>query len=107
MSNNPGPVFQLVTNYEFIDHGLQHPDFFQGCGVALTKYDECFTGIGNTPAEAANEALDLATHDYRWNDTVLSDAEFEATDDFSYDHETIPDDSEAMYHVSIRIKTVA
>lgn len=94
----------LVTNYEFIDHGLQHPDYFQGCGTSLTKYDECYTGIGSTPQDAANEALDLASHEYRWNDAVFDDAEIEASTFSSV--ESIPEDSEAIYHVSIRIKYI-
>lgn len=106
MNNNTGPVFELVTNYEFIDHGLGHPDYFPGCGVAFTGFDECFTGSGNTPSEAANEALDMATNDYKWNDAVLNEAEADVNKDFYYEHEAIPDDSEAMYHVSIRIKTI-
>jgi len=94
----------LIIKYEFINHGIQHADYFQGCGTSLTGFDECFTGIGDTPAAAANEALDLASHEYKWNDAVFDDAEIEAATFSSV--ESIPEDSDAMFHVSIRIKYI-
>jgi hypothetical protein len=96
-------VPQLIVKFELIDHGLEHPDYFQGCGVALTKYEACFTGIGATPYEAAHEALELATHDYSWNDVVFDECETEIEETLQYRVEAIPDDSDATYHVSIRI----
>jgi len=95
----------LVIKFEFLDHGLEHPDFFQGCGVSLTKYDLCFTGIGATPYEAGHEALELASHDHHWNDAVMADAETWIEGNLAKDLQAfaIPEDSDATYHVSIRI----
>jgi hypothetical protein len=47
-----------VRNFEIVDHGPEHSQYFQGCGVSGTKYDDVVTGIGNTPAEALSDALD-------------------------------------------------
>lgn len=99
----------VVRRFEFLDHGLEHPDFFQGCGVAFTNFDLCFTGTGASPYEAAHEALELASHDYRWNE-LMDEAETwienhmgKTLDAF----EPIPEDSDATYHVSIRIGIAA
>jgi hypothetical protein len=97
---------EIVVAFEFIDHGFEHPDFFQGCGVALTRYDHCFTGIGNTPYEAGHEALDLASHDFSWNDALMNEAENWVEKHLANDVEAFEPDSEAVYHVSIRIKTL-
>ncbi len=100
----------LVINFEFVDHGFEHPDFFQGCGVALTKYDLCFTGHGDTPCAAAHEALELASHEHRWNDVTFEEAEAEAelfsnmpaSDSAESDEER----GDACFMVSIRIKFI-
>lgn len=102
-------ALRIVVSFEFIDHGIEHPDFFQGCGAALSAWDWCFTGLGGTPYEAAHEALELASHDHRWNDAVMSDAETWIEEHMGRTleaFEPIPDDSDARYHVSIRIKTI-
>ena len=44
--------------YELLDHGVDHSQYFQGCGTAHTDYDECATGIGNDPREALDDCLD-------------------------------------------------
>lgn len=49
---------KAIVKFEFLSHGIDHPDYFQGCGVAFTEYDECYTGIGDTEREAAEDALE-------------------------------------------------
>jgi hypothetical protein len=49
-----------VADYEIVDHGIEHEQYFQGCGTAFTGFDECFTGIGNNPHEALEDALEAA-----------------------------------------------
>lgn len=49
-----------ISQYEVIDHGICHSDYFQGCGVAFTSYEECYTGIGDNPSEAIADALEQA-----------------------------------------------
>lgn len=43
-----------VTDWELVDLGVEHPDYFQGFGCSLTRYENCCYGIGSD----ANEALD-------------------------------------------------
>lgn len=47
-----------VTNCEIVDHGIDNPSYFQGCGTAFTDYENCVTGAGDTPAEAFNDILE-------------------------------------------------
>jgi hypothetical protein len=46
--------------YEIINHGYDHAQYFQGCGVSLTDYDVCCTGIGDTAKEAYMDAVEQA-----------------------------------------------
>jgi hypothetical protein len=48
------------TDYEIVVHGIEHEQHFQGCGVAGTDYTAVFTGIGNNPDEALDDALEQA-----------------------------------------------
>jgi hypothetical protein len=47
-----------VSSYELVDHGIENPQYFQGCGTEFTDFDDVVTGIGDNPAEAINDALE-------------------------------------------------
>jgi len=47
-----------IADYEIVDHGLDYPDYFQGCGCAYTPFDNVVTGIGMNPAEAFDDCLE-------------------------------------------------
>ena len=49
---------KLITEFEFIDHGIDHAQYFPGCGTAFTDFDDVFTGCGSNPAEAVDDMLD-------------------------------------------------
>lgn len=54
-----------ITSFQIIDHGVEHSQYFQGCGVSFTPYTDVATGIGSTPKEALDDALDsLAQNDW-------------------------------------------
>jgi hypothetical protein len=93
-----------VTKFEIVDHGLEHPDYFQGCGVAFTQFEEVYTGHGQTPYEAANEALDILCHDNDVSNAMLKEIERAIAPVDLLEVAEIPEDSEAVYMVSIRIK---
>jgi hypothetical protein len=48
-----------VADFEVIDHGIEYPDYFQGCGVAFTSYANVVTGIGDNPADALDDCLEM------------------------------------------------
>jgi len=51
-----------ITCFEIVDHGINHAQYFQGCGVSYTKFKDVATGCGDNPAEALADALEqLAT----------------------------------------------
>src|ERR1035438_5584528 len=58
-------IRKTVVEFEMVDHGIENSQYFQGCGLSHTDYDDIATGIGNDPAEAIDDALEsLAQNDW-------------------------------------------
>lgn len=47
-----------VAEFEVLDHGEDGSQYFPGCGVALSKFAHVATGVGDTGAEAFDDALE-------------------------------------------------
>lgn len=47
-----------VHAYEVVDHGVDNAQYFQGCGVAHTQWDDVAVGVGNTPLDAYEDAVE-------------------------------------------------
>ncbi len=61
-----------IGAFEIIDHGVDHSQYFQGCGTSGTSYTDVATGIGHTPREALEDALEqLASAG--WDNTDVVD----------------------------------
>jgi hypothetical protein len=56
-SNYKKPL-KKIEDYSIRDHGVDGEQYFQGAGVAFTKWKDCFTGIGDSPGEALEDALE-------------------------------------------------
>ena len=91
------------VQFEIINHGVDHSQYFQGCGAAFTDYDYCMTGMGENAAEAYEDACESVAQVHsetaRWlpvrprgirkTDRVPADAREDT-------------ESEIYYYVSIR-----
>lgn len=60
-----------IAEYEIIDHGEDHPQYFQGCGVSFTRFDACYTGVGENAKEAYEDAADQVASSGEWNADTL------------------------------------
>lgn len=47
-----------INEFEIVDHGIEHEQYFQGCGVSFTPFSDVATGIGDNPAEAIDDCLE-------------------------------------------------
>jgi hypothetical protein len=48
----------MITDFEIVDLGVHHPDYFQGFGTSFTKFEHSTYGIGYTAQAAYDDALD-------------------------------------------------
>lgn len=97
-----------IITHEIIDHGVEHEQYFQGCGVAFTEYNEVFTGIGDSAYEALDDALENAAmsgYDVSGVENTLSDEPDLPGPELDDDPESIADADACWHYVSIRIKT--
>ena len=54
---------KTITCFEIVDHGIDHAQYFQGCGVSHTKFSDVATGCGDNPAAALSDALETLAQD--------------------------------------------
>ncbi len=47
-----------IKEYEIINHGVDHAQYFQGCGTYFTQYDEAHTGSGDNAKDAYEDAVE-------------------------------------------------
>lgn len=47
-----------ITNFEIINHGYDHAQYFRGCGTYGTNFEHVITGCGYNAKEAYNDALE-------------------------------------------------
>lgn len=47
-----------ILDWDIEDIGMEHPDYFQGRGVAMTDWDDVVVGVGDSARDAAEDALD-------------------------------------------------
>jgi len=63
-----------VERWEVEDHGVEHSQYFQGAGLAFTTFESIGTGIGDSPGEALDDAIEqLAMEDWKFPDSLLAE----------------------------------
>ena len=90
-----------IGEFEVIDHGIEHSQYFQGCGV--TSFANVVTGIGNNPAEAIDDCLEQIAQcgfdTEGMESRILAQEGLEAIPEAP---SVAEEDCDAHYHVSIR-----
>jgi hypothetical protein len=94
---------KAIVEFEIVDHGIENEQYFQGCGIAFTEYDDVATGIGDTLEEAIDDALEsLAQNDW---DTEGMEARIKADNPrFGTPCTETEMYEECHYYASIRVK---
>ncbi len=102
---------KAIAEFELVDHGIEHSQYFQGCGTAFTEFTDVATGIGGDPAEAIDDALEsLAQMGYETDGMearILAEANLAEMPHTPSVHDETQDDDgdcELYYHMSIRVK---
>ena len=50
----------MLKSTQVINHGWDHSDYFQGCGVSFTRFTHVVTGCGSDAKGAFEDAVDQA-----------------------------------------------
>lgn len=51
---------KTIKDFEVLHHGCMYSDYFQGCGVSYTAFDDVATGIGSDLTEAIDDCIEPA-----------------------------------------------
>ncbi len=97
----------IIKDFEVVDHGIDNSQYFQGCGVAFTRYYEVVTGCGQNFQEAIDDALESMAQQH--NGIDFPEFEQAIKDELGIktvawpNDEQVPEDAEdSYYYVSIR-----
>ena len=101
---------KAINEYEIINHGIEHSDYFQGCGVSCTEFTAVATGIGNSEKEALDDAMaQLAQMDWETSSSDLQN-DYDSADDTDVvtpiveEYGNGEDYENPWVHVSVRVK---
>ena len=93
-----------ITDYEIINHGYDHAQYFQGCGTAFTDFEDVSTGAGDNAKDAYEDAVEqLAMTGYNVDKMPTRPRGINKKDKIPYElskHE----DSEIYFYVSIHVR---
>ncbi len=93
-----------IIDFDVVDHGVEHEQYFQGCGVACTRWDAVYTGAAKSAREALNDALEQLTVAGDYDVCSAEDRLSDALDALS-DESDVPHNGHEFYHyVSIKVK---
>ena len=94
-----------IKSFEIINHGYDHAQYFQGCGISFTPFEDVATGLGYSAADAYEDAIEGLTWD--WDTSSLPRRPRGIR---KADH--VPskiwkdEENEIYWHVSIRVASV-
>ncbi len=95
----------MISDFEVIDLGIHNSQYFVGFGCSFTSYGHCCMGIGDNPAEALDDALEIMaqTTDFFDESVEKRIKEQEKMGDKPSVYEEYGEDAEEMYYfVGIR-----
>ena len=100
---------KIISDFEIIDHGVDNPQYFPGCGVSGTDYTDVFTGCGVSAHEAFEECLEMAAINDWCVDTFKNEMSEELEADGCAECESCADcpnqcGESNQYYVSLRVK---
>jgi hypothetical protein len=63
---------KVAAAWQVVECGVNYPDYFSGFGVSFTEYTDCAVGIGDTPQEALDDALEMLAQS-GWNVDLITE----------------------------------
>ena len=96
---------KTIAEFEIVSHGIDGEQYFQGCGVAFTAFDDVATGIGDTEQEALSDALELlAQNDWEISEELEEEVKTANSKDALTEEQA---EGDMHHYVSVRVKEQA
>ena len=91
-----------ITDYEIVDHGIEYPDYFQGCGT--DEYEHVVSGVGDNPREALDDCIEMIAQSGDFDLTQLETGieKMPAIPSVLDTHASVEDDEWPYYYISVR-----
>ena len=74
---------QKIFQFELVDHGLEHSQYFQGCGTCFTSSNDVATGCGDNFQEAIADCLEQIAQGS--DDIDIADLEARILEDLGFE----------------------
>jgi len=92
-----------ITEFELVIHGVCRPDYFEGCGVTFTNFEQSTTGIGENLKDAVGNCLEMMiVSGYDIQDMEERILEQEGWTDFPTEPHIPENEEDRYYFVTIR-----
>lgn len=85
-----------ITEFQISNHGVEHAQYFQGAGVSFSRWLACYTGCGDSPAEALDNAIEMMAQADKYDPDSLPDGWDKEFKTLASDEETVTQAIEAQ-----------
>lgn len=94
-----------IKEFEIVDHGCDHSQYFQGCGTAFTRFDMCYTGAGDNAKAAYEDAIEqiYSSGEYDGDSLPKRPRGIRKSDKVPYEYMK-HEENEIYWYVSIRLR---
>lgn len=93
-----------IGAFEIVDHGVDHAQYFQGCGVSHTEFTDVATGAADNARDAFEDAAEqLAQNDWDTSTLPSRPRGIRKSDRVRHSEHDGCEDCEIYYYVSIRV----
>lgn len=86
-----------IKSYQIVDHGIEHEQYFQGCGISFISYQDIATGMGNNYSDALDDAADSLAQN-NWDTSTIEELKMRPVNG------QIINNPDIHYYLSIRVK---
>lgn len=105
---------KAIGEFEILDHGIDHSQYFQGCGISYTRFNNVVTGCGSNAKEAFDDAMEQIASAGEFDYKLIEDSEegkqyqTEEAEAASVENhlkkygESVGEDCELYYYLSVR-----
>ncbi len=98
---------KTIKSFEIINHGVEHSQYFSGCGLSHTAFEDIATGCGDSAKEALDDALESLSQNgwltYSIKNELSIVSEIPKVEDA--DDNELNESNDCYHYVSVRVSS--